>query len=232
MGKSTKTQHLREKMRAAAKQSKQQTLDSLQDAPQKEPDRAVDSDQKKHIVITEIGTQTKEDELALKVAFRLLPSKTAFSKVKSDLWFDGQKISSVTVGIPQSPLATNDFELTPVLNMKGISAGSHAIKAEMCELWAENEKSTSTSKEVTIEICSNEKRRQTNQSPNRQKRSRNRHSYSFRLREKHLPRNRRRHEKRSRQQTRQILEMRDQEPLDLSYHCYSQKEYVETLERN
>jgi hypothetical protein len=151
MGKSTKTQHLRERMRPAAKQSKQQTLDSLQDAPQKEPDRAVDSDQKKHIVITEIGTQTKEDELALKVAFRLLPSKTAFSKVKSDLWFDGQKISSVTVGIPQSPLATNDFELTPVLNMKGISAGSHTIKAEMCELWAEDEKRTSTSKEVTIE---------------------------------------------------------------------------------
>lgn len=151
MGKSTKTQHLRERMRPAAKQSKQQTLDSLQDAPQKEPDRAVDSDQKKHIVITEIGTQTKEDELALKVAFRLLPSKTAFSKMKSDLWFDGRQLSSITIGIPQSPLATNDFELTPVLNMKGIRAGSHTIKAEMCELWAEDEKRTITSKEVTIE---------------------------------------------------------------------------------
>jgi len=150
MGKSTKTQHLREKMRTAAKQSKQQTLDNLQDAPQK-PDKAAESDQEKHIVITEIGTQTKEDELALKIAFRLLPSKTAFSKVKSDLWFDGQQISSVTIGIPQSPLATNDFELAPVLDMKGIEAGPHTIKAEMHELWASDEKLTSTSKEVTIE---------------------------------------------------------------------------------
>jgi hypothetical protein len=151
MGKSTKTQHLREKMRAAAKQSKQQTLDSLQEAPQKESDKVVDSDQKKHIVITEIGIQTKEDELSLTIAFKLLPSKTAFSKVKSDLWFDRQQISSVIIGIPQSPLATNDFELAPVLNMKGIPAGPHTIRAEMYELWASQEKTTRTSKEVTVD---------------------------------------------------------------------------------
>jgi hypothetical protein len=151
MGKSTKTQHLREKMRAAAKQSKQRKLDSLQDAPQKEPPKADTSVPKRHIVITEIGTQTKEDELALRIAFRLLPSKTGFSKVKSDLWFDGQQISSVTIGIPQSPLATNDFELTPVLDMKGITGGPHTIKAEMYELWSSDEKLTNASKEVTIE---------------------------------------------------------------------------------
>lgn len=94
---------------------------------------------------------TKVDELALKVVFRLLPSKTAFSKVRSNLWFDDQQISSVSISIPQSPLAADDFELTPVLDMKGICAGSHTIKVEMCELWSSGEKLSSTSKEVTVE---------------------------------------------------------------------------------
>jgi hypothetical protein len=140
MGKSNKAQHLREKMRAAAKQSKQQTLDNLQGSLQKEPEEAADSDQKKRIVVTEIATQTEEDELSLEIAFRLFPSKTAFSKVKLDLSFDDQQLSSVTIGIPQGPLATNDFELKPVLDMKGITAGPHTIKAEMYEFWGSGEK--------------------------------------------------------------------------------------------
>jgi hypothetical protein len=150
MGKSTKTQRLREKMLAAAKQSKQTTLDSLPEVPKKESAKAVESEQKKQIVITEIDTVTKEDELALKVGFRLLPSKTAFSKIVADLYFDGQRLNSVRISIPQSPLAADDFELTPVLDMKGISAGSHIIKVEMYELWS-GEKLTCASKEVAVE---------------------------------------------------------------------------------
>ena len=83
MGNSTKIQHLREKMLAASKQSKQTTLDNLRDTPKKAHTKAVESGQKKQIIITEIDTVTKEDELALKVEFRLLPSKTAFSKIRS-----------------------------------------------------------------------------------------------------------------------------------------------------
>jgi hypothetical protein len=151
MGKSTKAQHLREKMRAAVKKSGQTTLDSLRDVPQKEAAKAINSEQKKHIVITGIGTVTKEDEIALKVEFRLLPSRTAFSKMTSELYFDAQKLKVVCIGIPQSPLARDDFELTPVLDMKGINAGLHKIKVEMYELGFSGEKLTCTSTEVTVE---------------------------------------------------------------------------------
>jgi hypothetical protein len=147
----TKTRNSREKMRAAARQPKQATLDNLPSVPQKESVKAVESEPKKQIIITEISTVTKEDELALKIGFKLLPSKTAFSKVKSNLWFDDQQISSVSISIPQSPLASNAFEINPVLDMKGITAGSHTIKVEMHELWASGEKLNYTSKEVTVE---------------------------------------------------------------------------------
>jgi hypothetical protein len=83
------------KMPKNLKASKQLTLDRLPSAPKKEPSKTTVQVQEKRIIITEIGTLTKEDELALKVGFKLVPSKTAFSRVKSDLWFDNQQISSV-----------------------------------------------------------------------------------------------------------------------------------------
>ena len=144
MGKAKKTPK-------SLKPFKQLTLDSLPNPPKKEPAEAPSSTQKKQIIITEIVAVTKEDELALKIGFKLLPSKTAFSKVKSNLWFDDQQISSVSISIPQSPLASNAFEINPVLDMKGITAGSHTIKVEMYELWASGEKLNYTSKEVTVE---------------------------------------------------------------------------------
>lgn len=151
MSKSAKTQRLREKMRAAVKQSKQSTLDNLPEAPKKESAKAVMHRQKKQIEITDIGSITKEDELDLKVEFKLLPSKASFSKIGADLFFDGQRLSVFSITIPQSPLARDDFELTPVFDMRGIGAGSHVIKVEMYELWGSGEKLTFTSKETTIE---------------------------------------------------------------------------------
>ena len=130
---------------------KQLTLDSLPNATKKESAEAPSSIQKKQIIITEIVAVTEEDELALKIGFKLLPSKTAFSKVRSNLWFDDQQISSVSITIPQSTLTTDDFEINPVLDMKGITAGSHTIKVEMHELWSSGEKLNYTSKEVTVE---------------------------------------------------------------------------------
>ena len=151
MGKSTKIQHLREKMLAATKQSKQTTLGNLKDIPQKEPLKTIESGQKKQIIITDIDTVTKEDELALKVGFKLVPSKTSFSKIKSDLFFNEQKLNPVLITIPQGPLAKDAFELTPVLDMKGINAGAYTIKVEMYEPWSNEEKLSFTSKEVTME---------------------------------------------------------------------------------
>jgi len=133
------------------KTSTQLTLDSLQNVPIKESSKATELIQEKQIIITEISAITREDELALKVGFKLFPSKTAFSKVKSDLCFNNQQISSVLIRIPQGPLAGDEFELTPVLGMKGITAGSYTIRVEMYELWSDGEKLSFTSKEVAMQ---------------------------------------------------------------------------------
>ena len=134
------------------KGTKQLTLDSLPNASANEFNKAATSTREKQIIITDIASIPREDEeLALKVSFRLFPSKTAFSKLKSDLAFDSQQISSALIRIIQGPLAKDEFESTSILGMKGISAGSHLIKIEMYEPWSNGEKLSFTSKEVTVE---------------------------------------------------------------------------------
>ena len=134
------------------KTPKQLTLDNLPNAPNKESNKATTNPtHEKQIIITQIDSAPREDELALKIGFKLLPSKTTFSKVKSDLWFDNRQISSISISIPQSALATNEFELTSVLDMKGIAPGTHIIKVEMYEPWASGEKLSCTAKAVTVE---------------------------------------------------------------------------------
>jgi len=150
MSKSIKTQRLREKMRAAVKQSKQATLDNLPETPKKAAKAAV-PEQKKQIEITEIGSVTKEDELALKIGFKLSPSKLSFSKVNADLFFDGRVLSAVRISVPQSPLARDDFEFSSVLDMRGIAAGAHVIKIEMYELWNSGQKLNCATKEVAVD---------------------------------------------------------------------------------
>jgi len=100
------------------KVSKQQTLDHKYGNSGKHASKDVQQKNEKQIVITEISTTPKVDELSLKVDFRLVPSKTAFSKVHFVLWFDNQQIRSVSIRIPQGSLAADEFELTPVLDMK------------------------------------------------------------------------------------------------------------------
>lgn len=152
MSKSAKTQRLREKMRDAVKQSKQMTFDNLQEADKKESVETVVPKQEKQIVIGEIGTVAKEDELELKVGFRLFPSRNSFSKITVELYFDEQKIHTRSISIPKGPLARDELELPPfVLGMKGIAAGSHTIMVEMYELWSSGEKLNCTAKEATIE---------------------------------------------------------------------------------
>jgi hypothetical protein len=151
MVKSTKTQRLREKIRADVKHSKQTTLDTQPEPHKTEPAKAVVPEQKKQIEITEISTTTREDELVLKVGFRLLPSRTAFSRVTSDLYFDDEKIDSLRLRVLQGPLATDASEFSSVLDMTGIGKGQHTIRVEMTELWLSEEKLANTSKEVNID---------------------------------------------------------------------------------
>ena len=91
---------------------KQLTLDNLTHAKEKSMQIPAPIHVKR-IIITEIDTLTKEDELELKVGFTLVPSKNSFSMVKLDLRFDNQQIKSLSIRIPQSPLAKDEFELTP-----------------------------------------------------------------------------------------------------------------------
>ena len=47
-------------------------------------------------------------------------------------------------------MATNDFELNPVLDMSGVAAGNHTVKVEMYESWG-SEKIAYASREVTVD---------------------------------------------------------------------------------
>jgi len=151
MVKQTKSQRLREKMSSEIKYSKQTTLGRVQKVSKNEASKTPVPEHKKQIEITEITTSTREDELTLTVGFRLLPSRTAFSKVASDLFFDKQKIDFLRLSILQGPLATKESEFSSVLDMTGIPEGKHTLRVEMYEPWASDEKLTPTSKEVTLD---------------------------------------------------------------------------------
>ncbi len=126
------------------------TLDNLPKLPKEEPSK-ISQKVQKQIFITEISPLTKEDEIEIKVAFKLCPSKTSFSKVKLDLWFDNKQISSATIMVPQGALATDEFELTPVLDLKGIPAGLHTIKVDIYELWGSGEKLSLATWALTVD---------------------------------------------------------------------------------
>ena len=151
MGKSTKTQHLREKMRKVAKQTKQTTLDSLSLLPKKKLDEKTVARQTKQIEITDVTTTSREDELVLIVSFKLIPSRTFFSRITADISFDQQQIESLRLRILQGPLATNEAEFSSVLDMTGIHAGQHLLSVIMHEFWTLEENPIKACKEISIE---------------------------------------------------------------------------------
>ncbi len=159
MVKSTKRQHLREKVRAEVNRAKQTTLENIIHH-NKTTSATVALPFEKKIEITEIVAVTEMDELNLKVGFKLIPSRTVFSKVISELYFDKQKIDLLRLRILQGPLMTDELEFSSVLSMTGIEAGQHNIRVEMYELWSTEEKLTFTSKEVKIDYIPLKKEKQ------------------------------------------------------------------------
>ena len=131
------------------KPSKQLTLDKLPVVTEESTIAAKVS--KKQIVITEISTSTKVAEITLNIAFKLIPSKTAFSKIQFDLFFNNQQINSKSIRILQGSLANDDFELTPMLDMNGIPAGTYTLKVEMYELWSTGERFSQAKKELAVD---------------------------------------------------------------------------------
>jgi hypothetical protein len=73
--------------------------------------------------------------------------------VKSDLFFDRQQISSVSVRLLQGPLATDESEFSAVLDMRGIATGAHTLGVEMYGLWDSGEKLCRTFRELNIDYA-------------------------------------------------------------------------------
>ena len=111
MGKLSKNQQKREIIAVDVKQAKQSTLEDL--SFQFNIERTKEAIKPtKAIVINRISDTTKEDELALKVEFSLLPSKASFSKINLDLYFQEHLLNSTTLIIPQSSLTKRQLRVS------------------------------------------------------------------------------------------------------------------------
>jgi hypothetical protein len=150
MGKLSKNQQKRETVAIDVKQAKQSTLEDL--SFQFNIERTKEAIRPtKAIVINKISETTKEDELALKVEFSLLPAKKLFSKINLDLFFQEHLLKSTTISIPQSTLLNDTSEFPLVLDMRGIVAGEYLFRVEMYEPWSSGEKLNFTSKEISVQ---------------------------------------------------------------------------------
>ena len=150
MDKLSKNQQKREIMAVDVEQANQSTLDDL--SFQFNINRTKQAIKpKKAIMINNIADTTKEDELALKIEFSLIPSKASFSKINLDLYFQEQLINSIPLHITQSSLLGESLEFPQFFDMKGIAAGEYLIRVEMYELWSTGEKLNFTTKEITVQ---------------------------------------------------------------------------------
>ncbi len=149
MVKFSKNQQKREIIAIDVKQAKQSTLEDL--SFQFNIERTNEAVRPaKAIVINRITDTTKEDELDLKVEFRLLPSPASFSKVNLDLYFQESLLKSIPLRISQSALLGDNLEYLLALEMKGIVEGNYLIRVEMYEPWDSGEKLNFAFKEVEV----------------------------------------------------------------------------------
>jgi len=142
MAKKSKKRPKTRKNYISSEHYKQQKLDVFPSELKREPSR-----KSKQIIISSLDSMTKYDEMNLTLAFKLMPSKTVFSKVRSTLWFDSEEVKSDLIKIPQGFGYSDEFQLNYNLDMRGIAAGTHAIKLELHDLFSP----CSAAKEVTID---------------------------------------------------------------------------------
>jgi hypothetical protein len=150
MVKLSKNHQKREIVAVDVKQAKQSTLEDL--SFQFNIERTNDTNKPiKAIVINRISDATREDELALRVEFSLLPSPSAFSKVNLDLYFQEILLKSVSFHILQSELLGDNLEYPLALDMRGIAEGNYLLRFEMYEPWDSGEKLNFVAKEIAIQ---------------------------------------------------------------------------------
>lgn len=143
----TKKQLLRDKALADIKRSKQSTFDKL---PEPKTTQAPGPNGKS-IEIAQLEYGLKESELELSVVFRLLPSKSFFSNLVLDLYFDDAALQSYLVRVPPSQLLSDELEFPVTLDLMQICPGAHTVKVEICERWSTGEKLTCASKYVIVQ---------------------------------------------------------------------------------
>lgn len=105
----------------------------------------------KQIVITKVYLETTNEEPTLTVEFKLLPNKTFFSKIKSDLWLDKKLIKSFLFDILHSFGSTDEFYLKVTIDPNGISPGLHLVKVEMNELSSFKKEQVYAMQEINVE---------------------------------------------------------------------------------
>ena len=126
-------------------QTKQLKLNSFSSQLQKKL-----QEQEKQIIITRFDRKLVWNELILEIEFKLSPNKDAFSKIKTELWFDQEKTKSFLFDILHSFGPTDEFKLKATLDLEGLPSGNHSVKIEMYEFWSFLEKSSHTEKEITF----------------------------------------------------------------------------------
>jgi len=135
-------------MSKTGKSVKQLTFDSLPTTNTKQDPKTKKPIQKQ-IYITQMETNTRIDELVLKINFKLEPSWRAFSKIKAVLFFEDITISTIFISVLQGPLGTNELEYNWIMDTKGIAEGIYRLKIEMYEEWS-SEKLYQTIRELEV----------------------------------------------------------------------------------
>ncbi len=212
MVKLSKNQQKREIIAVDVKQAKQSTLEDLSFQFNIERTKEVIKPAKA-IVINRIADTTKEDELALKVEFSLLPSKASFSKITLDLYFQEQLINSTPLSIPQSSLLGESLEFPQFLDMKGIVAGEYLIRVEMYEPWDSGEKLNFTAKEIVVQYVPQTRAERLVKIPTLKSVAGTDLRVVSCYRKKHLPRNRTRPKTRSNKQKRRMVRLQKNEEV-------------------
>jgi hypothetical protein len=70
---------------------------------------------------------------------------------KSELIFEDTPISSVSIGVLQGSLGTNELEYSWVMDTKGIVEGAYRLMVEMYEVWSSGEILCQTNQEITVD---------------------------------------------------------------------------------
>jgi len=136
----------------------------------------------KKIVITKVYLETKNEEPTLKVEFKLLPNKTFFSKIKSDLWFDKKQVKIFLFDILHSFGSTDEFYLKVTIDPNGISPDLHLVKVEMNDLWSFKKEQVYAIQEITVEYQQENRKKKIKKNSLSYKSRRSRYCYYFKQR--------------------------------------------------